>query len=242
MLFEEILFLGIEKKRKHLEHLDAEITSLFEHYYIAWNNFVDHLGPLSPVPALHCSIKTDSIYDCLHEMERAKNILYTTVNNVCLKASVSNLDSLQNIDFHLSTINALKNSLLQAQIVAEVPLSYAAFLLFRYLLKSVPESLLSTKFNLFASFSFAAATMVLIDLLFSYITDYILDQKLDLFISNANNILSSLSEILQKETTLIVKVTQHLESGLVWLDSTHMLLVPKDNTLPTIFNIEDLEC
>ncbi|MGL4363004.1 MAG: hypothetical protein ACRCSG_07060 [Cellulosilyticaceae bacterium] len=82
MIFDNIIFYKQKEMEKRIKELEKEIESLFENYREAWNELCDEINSENEIPALRKSIKRNSIYECLQEMDNATKILEETINNI----------------------------------------------------------------------------------------------------------------------------------------------------------------
>ncbi|MGL4362403.1 MAG: hypothetical protein ACRCSG_03860 [Cellulosilyticaceae bacterium] len=227
------LFFHMSKKIHDISSIEHRIISLFEHYYIAWNNFVLQLGPESSVPKLHLSIKNSSIYQCLDEMNAALEILHSQINNTPNQLKLYKLLSIPKFHF-LSPAYIISYSMLcPLEIIADV-------LVARNFLSNSALCSLSTQ-NLAIKLGSTAVLVLLADMLEDIITFWPIKNSIDKQRQRLDVVLNEFSNAIQKETDFILYLTQLLDTGIVWLDKTHMLLVGKDFPEAKIVSVEDFE-
>ncbi|MGL4362414.1 MAG: hypothetical protein ACRCSG_03915 [Cellulosilyticaceae bacterium] len=265
MIF-NLFFSGLSKKNKYAAELEATIISLFENYHIAWNNFCDQLGSSSNLPKLNLSIKSDSIYACLDEMDAAIKTLCTTVENVSSKLDLSEIARNPSIDFECLNLLLAQIAISGVSLISEASIGIIVFYLTRHFLlirlmntgvlagstpllgevaqvvqssiSTVPFARLTTLQNGIV-IGTTAVVVLLMDLVLSIIEAGAEYSIVDNHIAHLQHIIGEISDIMIKETKSITNLTQKLKDGFIWLDSSHMILIDKENSNHSIISLEE---
>ncbi|MGL4362410.1 MAG: hypothetical protein ACRCSG_03895 [Cellulosilyticaceae bacterium] len=87
-----------------------------------------------------------------------------------------------------------------------------------------------------------AVIVLLVDLIFSLIDGFFMDNFCSTHIQQLEYVLSNLSSVMTKETLKIQNLTQTLKDGVAWLDDSHLIILPKepfDIIAPKILSLEE---
>ncbi|MGL4362406.1 MAG: hypothetical protein ACRCSG_03875 [Cellulosilyticaceae bacterium] len=89
MIWNSIFFHDNHLRRKKLKELELDLTNLFVNYHIAWNEFCAQLGPSCELPPLTKSLTTDTLFECLEEIQDAATILCDIINNISCRLNIT---------------------------------------------------------------------------------------------------------------------------------------------------------
>ncbi|MGL4362412.1 MAG: hypothetical protein ACRCSG_03905 [Cellulosilyticaceae bacterium] len=267
MIF-NLFFSGVRKKEKYAKELEATITSLFENYHIAWNDLCTQLGPSSNLPRLNLSIKSDSIYACLDEMDNAVKVLCNTVENLSSKLDLSEIIRNPSINFQTLNLSLAKIAAAGLSFITENIIATITFYLTRHFLllrlansgalnasapllndvsnvlnSSIPRIPFSnlTTFQKGVVVGTTIAVVLLVDLIFSILEYNSEGSQLDNHIAHLQHIIGEISDIMTKETNSVIHLTQKLKDGFIWLDESHMMLIDKKHLNHSVISLEEFD-
>ncbi|MGL4362405.1 MAG: hypothetical protein ACRCSG_03870 [Cellulosilyticaceae bacterium] len=244
MIFNNLFFSNNPQKEQKLLEMEQQIKSLFENYHVAWNNFCDTISPTANIPKLTLSLKNSSIEDCFLEIVRADEILQQQLYNQFISVNPTNA-SLKKLYIFLDEVHSRHNAVKALNkfftLGLDTMLSILAFKLSADFFKNNFAHKFTNPFTNPFAFGNAVAIFVLVDCILSFLDSACSYILLDVHIKRLQDVLSTLSSVMQESTTRIITLTQELKDGLVWLDKNHLLLLNSETSTPQLISLYNFD-
>ncbi|MGL4362423.1 MAG: hypothetical protein ACRCSG_03960 [Cellulosilyticaceae bacterium] len=91
IIFDNIIYPDNKNKKEKIKIIEQELSTLFSNYSIAWNNFCEQIDLNNAVPKLQKSLKTNSLTECIDEIDHATKTLDNIIKNATEKLESANL-------------------------------------------------------------------------------------------------------------------------------------------------------
>ncbi|MGL4362641.1 MAG: hypothetical protein ACRCSG_05160 [Cellulosilyticaceae bacterium] len=245
MIFDELMYRDNNEKEKMLKNMEIEIMKIFKEYKNAWNEFCKQISPTGEVPILKKSIEKnrieESLVECLEEIDNAIKELANIVKNAIEKLELKEL--IGKNDYRLEK---LQPNVLRIMIKCLIPIVVGitgigfASLVANQLLVQAEE--MYWPMHIIqeipaGSTLFAMIYMITIDGLLTWAVAENNKGRIKKRLEQENKILDELKRTMVRETNNLIKITQSIKDGVIWIDKETMYLIDEKKSKITLVKI-----